>query len=123
MSASGESGEHDSASASKPRRAEDGKTYGSFSSATALVTETSLSPDTSASPGQALRGTAGPAFQRGLPAEHIRQTIIITRRLILPRHLASLSRLPAARSQVSPAPLGINGDPPGQPRHPHRDRT
>lgn len=36
---------------------------------------------------------AGLAFQRGLPIEHVRQTVIASRRLIVPGHVAFLARL------------------------------
>jgi hypothetical protein len=36
---------------------------------------------------------AGLAFQRGLPIEHVRQTVIAPRRLIVPGHVAFLARL------------------------------
>jgi hypothetical protein len=35
---------------------------------------------------------AGVAFQRGLPIEHVRQTVIVTRNLIVPGHLGLLAR-------------------------------
>jgi hypothetical protein len=36
---------------------------------------------------------AGLAFQRGLPIEHVRQTVIASRHLIVPGHIAFLARL------------------------------